>query len=84
MALERVLGVFGVVVRFDESDPHGPSTIGADRTCSGFRRIKSVSHSVLLSHRLQEGAQGLRQIRTFIGMKEEKNSHLVVPGMAIR
>jgi len=32
MAFERVLGAVGVVMRFDESDPHGPSTIGADRT----------------------------------------------------
>jgi hypothetical protein len=47
MALERVLGVFGVVVRFDESDPHGPSTIGADRTLRGLRRIENVSHPAL-------------------------------------
>jgi hypothetical protein len=42
MALERVLDVIGFIVRFDESDPHGPATIGADRTCSGLRRIKIV------------------------------------------
>lgn len=42
MALERVLGEVGILVRLHECYPHDPPAVGAQRALSGFWRIKIV------------------------------------------